>query len=82
MKTQGQIVLVTGSTRGLGLAIAHAFHREGARVVLNCTSHESFAASTSEVDHDDRNVAPWAISKNGLVIKADVTDENEVSWLR
>ncbi len=35
MRLQGQTAVVTGSTRGLGLAIARAFVREGAHVVVS-----------------------------------------------
>ncbi len=35
LKLQGKLALVTGSTAGIGLAIAEALAREGARVVVN-----------------------------------------------
>lgn len=35
MELQGKNVFVTGSTRGIGLAIAHAFAQKGANLVLN-----------------------------------------------
>ena len=35
MKLEGKNVFVTGSTRGIGLAIAHKFASQGANVVLN-----------------------------------------------
>ena len=31
----GRTAIVTGSTKGIGLAIARAYVREGARVVIN-----------------------------------------------
>jgi NAD(P)-dependent dehydrogenase (short-subunit alcohol dehydrogenase family) len=36
----GQTAIVTGSTKGIGLEIARAFVREGARVVVNSRSAE------------------------------------------
>jgi NAD(P)-dependent dehydrogenase (short-subunit alcohol dehydrogenase family) len=34
LSLQGKVVLITGSSRGLGLALAHAFGGQGARLVL------------------------------------------------
>ncbi|KAE9969339.1 hypothetical protein EG328_001183 [Venturia inaequalis] len=79
MELKDQVVLITGSTRGLGLAIAKAFHRQGARVVLNCISQASFTTAASS--HDGKT-GPWAFSEDkGLVVMADVTDANEVDSL-
>ncbi|MEC6413196.1 SDR family NAD(P)-dependent oxidoreductase [Achromobacter xylosoxidans] len=38
-----QLVIVTGASRGLGAAIARAFLREGARVVVNYLNSEAAA---------------------------------------
>ena len=37
MRLKGRISLVTGASRGIGKAIALAFAKEGASVVLNCS---------------------------------------------
>lgn len=37
-KLDGKVVVITGSTRGIGKAIAHEFVREGARVVITSAS--------------------------------------------
>jgi 3-oxoacyl-[acyl-carrier protein] reductase len=71
MKISEQIVVVTGAGRGLGLAIARAFAREGARIVVNYfNSRESAEALVRELG-DDRAVA----------IRADVTDPEQVDSL-
>lgn len=56
----GKVALITGSTRGIGLAIARAFQKAGARVVI-----------TSE---DEVQTARAAAEMNTLGIAADVTD--------
>jgi 3-oxoacyl-[acyl-carrier protein] reductase len=71
MKISEQIVLVTGAGRGLGVALARAFAREGARIVVNyVNSRESAEALVRELG-DDRAVA----------IRADVTDPEQVHSL-
>ena len=66
----GQTVLVTGGATGLGLAIASAFGRAGARVALNDLSPESLAKASSD------------LSNQGIdcrVFMADVTDSSAVN---
>jgi len=41
LKLKGKLALVTGSTAGIGLAIATALAREGARVIINGRSKAS-----------------------------------------
>lgn len=70
MKFQNKVVLVTGSSRGIGASLAQGFAREGATVVVNYlqnhTASEKVVSSCIELGGD-----AWAI-------QADVTDEQSV----
>ena len=46
---QGKLVLVTGSTDGIGFAIAEAYAKAGARVVVNGRSQEKAEAAAAKV---------------------------------
>lgn len=50
-------VLVTGSSRGIGFAIAKAFLEAGARVAINGTSAQSVAAAMASLDAPEHTVA-------------------------
>ncbi|KAF2799965.1 3-ketoacyl-ACP reductase [Melanomma pulvis-pyrius CBS 109.77] len=71
MKLSEQICLITGSSRGLGAAIARAFHREGAQVVLNHVRKESGATAAALAEE----------LGNALVVRADIGDETQVRAL-
>lgn len=61
---EGRKALVTGSTRGIGLAIACRLEADGAAVVIN-----------SELDDDDAKAARKAVS--GHYVRADVSDAGQ-----
>ncbi len=69
-KFQGQIVLVTGASRGIGAAIARAFAQEGATVVVNHLANDAAAADTV--------AACRAAGGDAWAVKADVGDPQAV----
>lgn len=48
MKLKDKVIVVTGSTRGIGRAVAEACAREGAKVII-CSRHEHAVKETCEV---------------------------------
>ena len=68
MELNKQLVLVTGSSRGLGAATAKAFGRVGAKVVVNYVSQSAQAeAVVDEIGRD-----------HAIAIQADVRNPEEV----
>jgi len=70
MKLEGKKALVTGSSRGIGRAIALALAAEGADVAVNCSSSIKKA---EEVAREIRS-----LGRQSMVIKADVADKASV----
>ncbi len=67
MQLSEQTVLVTGAGRGLGEAIARAFAREGARVVINYRRSREAAQRLAD-----------SLGPNALAVQADVADADQV----
>jgi NAD(P)-dependent dehydrogenase (short-subunit alcohol dehydrogenase family) len=51
MLLQGQTVLITGSGRGIGRAIAHLFAKEGASVFLTARTQEQLTSTAAEISN-------------------------------
>ncbi|MEO7912575.1 MAG: 3-oxoacyl-ACP reductase family protein [Roseiflexaceae bacterium] len=72
MRFEGKVVLITGAGNGIGLAIAHAFAAEGARVIvadINAAAGERAAAELV------------GAGGQALALATDVADEAQVEQL-
>jgi glucose 1-dehydrogenase len=70
-KLSGKVAVVTGSSSGIGSAIAIELAKEGARVVINYRSDEEGAKATlSKVTE---------AGSKGIIVQADVSKEEDVS---
>jgi len=70
MRFKNKVVLITGSSRGVGRATALEFAKEGASVVVNYTNSEDKANSlVNEIE---------GLGSKAIAIKCDVSVENQV----
>ena len=74
-RLQGKVVVVTGSTRGVGEAIAIKCAREGARIVLNGRSEERGARVLQAIEAID------GMQSNAVFIRADLSVKSECQRL-
>jgi len=69
MKLKEKVALITGSSRGIGRAVALAFAKEGAKIVVNYSTNEKAA---NEVVEQIKKLGSDAIA-----VKADVAKHLE-----
>jgi 3-oxoacyl-[acyl-carrier protein] reductase len=69
-RLKDKVTIVTGSGQGMGLAIAHACAREGAKIVITDINDETIGAAVAEVKQKEGGDA--------IGIKMDVTKKSEV----
>ena len=60
LKLAGKVALITGSSRGIGLATAKAFAAEGCRLMLSARSAEQLAEAEAALRANGANVAAHA----------------------
>lgn len=70
MNFKGKVVLVTGSSRGIGRSIAVKFAKEGASVIINYKSNENEAKAITEI------ISSYV--SDCMCIQADVSKEHDV----
>lgn len=73
MILKGKVALITGSSRGIGNAIALAFAEEGADVVVNYLNSKDLAEVTVDKIR--------TMGRNALALQADVSKYNQVKGL-
>ena len=73
MNLEGKIALVTGSSRGVGRAVAIGFAQQGAKVVVNYTSNQNAA--------DDVVAEINSLGTSAIAVKADVAQKSDVEQL-
>jgi NAD(P)-dependent dehydrogenase (short-subunit alcohol dehydrogenase family) len=67
---EDKVTLITGASQGLGKALALAFAREGAKVVVNARSEESIHPVAEEIEGTGAEV---------LAVAADVSESADVA---
>ena len=73
MNLEGKVALVTGSSRGVGRAVALGFAQQGARVVVNYTSNQGAADEVvAEIE---------SMQSSAIAVKADVALKSDVEML-
>jgi 3-oxoacyl-[acyl-carrier protein] reductase len=73
MTLDGRVALVTGSSRGIGAAIARLFARSGARVAIHGRDRKAVDATCAAIEHD---------GGRAIGVVADVTKYDEIESMR
>lgn len=82
MKLKDRVAVVTGSTRGIGEAIARLFHKEGAKVVITGRDETKGLSIRKELVKD-KTMAEFSNEDTRCIfVKCDVSVKNDVLQLK
>ena len=73
MTLNGRVAIVTGSSQGIGQAIAVRLAREGANIAIDYRTHQDGANETRKLVE--------AAGARGVVVKADLSSVTEINYL-
>ena len=76
-KRPGQVVLITGGSRGLGLALAERYGRSGAKLILAARDVEELIGARQTLLDREAIQSPYDV----LLIPADLTDASQATML-
>ncbi len=74
---KGKVVLITGGSRGLGLALAHRFGKAGSKLVLAARNQDELELARHILLH----AGSVAHEDDILLVACDVTDQNQAAGL-
>ncbi|BFG79893.1 SDR family oxidoreductase [Paraburkholderia terrae] len=80
LELDGKVVLITGGSKGIGLACARAFGKEGARVVIVSRSAENLGAAQATLAAEGVDVTPITadLSRSAAAERAVIAAEEQV----
>ena len=76
-RLRGKVVVITGSSRGLGLALAEEFARRGARVVLTARDQAELDRARAQLFERGLVASPHHV----LTVQADLRKQEEAEYL-
>ena len=77
MILEGKIALITGGSRGIGLAVARSFLKEGAKVMLSARSKDELEKTQSYLKKDFPGVSVFPIDVSNYALVKSLVEETE-----
>ena len=77
LELNGKVSLITGGSKGIGLACARAFHREGAKVIIVSRSKDNLAAAKRALADEGVSVSAFSADLARVDEAERVVDEAE-----